>query len=105
MMEEFTIRLDDEAGSRCCAMCGEPTSSAPGPRLCLAEEETAGVCRACGKTHAPNLVALLDLACAAERVGRSYRHILIPPMEALLDLARAAEDYTAARPRLRKKLA
>jgi hypothetical protein len=56
------------------------------------------VCRPCGKKHAPSLVALLDLAHVAERVGRIGRHTLVPPMGALLDLARAAESYTDAAP-------
>jgi hypothetical protein len=60
------------------------------------------VCRDCGKKHAPSLVALLDLAHAAERVGRISRHTVCPPMTALLDLAHAAEGYTAAAPRRRK---
>ena len=56
------------------------------------------VCRDCGKEHDPSLASLLDLACAAERVGRIGRHTVIPPMAALLDLAHAAENYTSARP-------
>jgi hypothetical protein len=56
------------------------------------------VCRNCGKKHAPTLVALLDLASTASRVGRIGHHTLVPPMTALLDLARAAEDYTRATP-------
>ena len=47
------------------------------------------VCRACGQKHAPSLVALLDLAGTAERVGRIGRHSVFPPLGALLDLARA----------------
>jgi hypothetical protein len=54
------------------------------------------VCRECGKEHAPVLVALLDLACTAARVGHLGRHTLVPPLDALLDLARVAEDYVLA---------
>jgi hypothetical protein len=61
--------------------------------LCLAESQDC-VCRRCGKQHAPSLTALLDLAGAAERVGRIGRHTVFPPLGALLDLARAAENYT-----------
>jgi len=39
-------------------------------------------------------VALLDLARAAQRVARIHRHTIVPPLHALLDLARAAENYT-----------
>jgi hypothetical protein len=44
-------------------------------------------------------VALIDLAFTAQRVGRIGHHTLVPPMTALLDLARAAEDYTRCTPR------
>jgi hypothetical protein len=57
------------------------------------------VCRDCGKKRAPSLVALVDLARAAERVGRIGRHTVCPPLSALLELARAAENYTHTAPR------
>jgi hypothetical protein len=66
-----------------------------GPCLHLGDTEDV-VCRDCGKRHAPDLVALLDLAAVAERVGRIGRFTVVPPMAALLDLARAAEQYTAS---------
>jgi hypothetical protein len=44
------------------------------------------------------MVALLDLATAAERVGKSCRHLLTPPMASLLDLAHAAENYSHTAP-------
>ena len=56
-----------------------------------------GVCRSCGKRYAPHLLALLDLAQAAERVGRTSRYLLVPPMESLLELARAAENYSTSK--------
>ena len=34
-----------------------------------------------------------------DRVGRIGRHTVCPPLTALLDLARAAENYTSAKPR------
>jgi hypothetical protein len=46
------------------------------------------------------MIALLDLAHAAERVGKRCRHLLTPPMESLLDLAHAAENYSHATPNL-----
>jgi hypothetical protein len=52
------------------------------------------VCSECGKKHAPTLAALVDLAGVAERVGRIGRHTLVPPLGALLELARAAENYS-----------
>jgi hypothetical protein len=58
------------------------------------------VCRSCGKKGAPAMIALLDLAHTAERVGKSCRHLLTPPMESLLDLAHAAETYSHISPKL-----
>ena len=46
------------------------------------------------------MVALLDLAQTAERVGKSCRRLLTPPMESLLDLAHAAEAYSHTAPKL-----
>jgi hypothetical protein len=66
---------------------------ASGPRLSLAET-SAVVCRDCGKKHAPSLVALLDLAQVAERVGNIGRHTLVPPLTVMIDLVQAAEDYS-----------
>jgi len=63
------------------------------------------VCRSCGKKHAPSLAALLDLERVAQRVGRIRRHTLVPPFEALLDLARAAEVYTASAGEFGKRVA
>ena len=40
------------------------------------------------------MVPFAGRGAGAERVGKVCRHILVPPMEALLDLARAAEDYS-----------
>jgi hypothetical protein len=57
-------------------------------------DKEAGVCHSCGKNHAPTLAALLVLAQVARRVGNIGRHTVVPPMEALLDLARAAEEFT-----------
>ncbi len=56
------------------------------------------MCRECGKKEAPHLEALLLLAQVAERVGRIKRHTLVPPLEALLELAGAAEEYACRTP-------
>jgi hypothetical protein len=56
-------------------------------------ESAAPVCRECGRHVAPELTALLSLGQVAERVGRMKRHTLVPPLEALLELAGAAENY------------
>jgi len=64
------------------------------------EDHDRPMCRACGKKWAPSMIALLDLAHTAERVGRSCRHLLTPPMESLLDLAQAAENYSCTAPKV-----
>jgi hypothetical protein len=92
-MAELTIQLKPGTGSEACGLCGRTTAQAGGPRLCLAANWDS-VCRDCGRRHAPSLVALLDLARVAERVGHVGRHTLTPPLEAMLRLVRAAEDYT-----------
>jgi hypothetical protein len=96
-MTDFVINCQGTTTSDCCSLCGGQTLAGDGPRLFRANGRDA-VCRDCGKEHAPSLAALLDLACIAERVGRIGRHTLVPPLTALLDLARAAEDYTFTTP-------
>jgi hypothetical protein len=103
-MIPLTIKLEPCAAGDDCGLCGKRVEAAGGPRL-FVEDSTEPVCRDCGKQHAPNLVALLDLARVAERVGRIGRHTLVPPLHALLDLARAAEDYTEAAPVRKRQVA
>ena len=95
-MKELTIKFVPDESEPWCAECGERMFAANGPQLYVDEEP---VCRDCGKKHAPQAVALVDLAHVAERVGRVSRHSLVPPMEALLALARAAEDFNHLAPR------
>ncbi len=95
-MLTLTIQCHD-GGPATCTLCGKPAKSTTGPRLFVGDSDDA-VCRECGKRYAPALVALLDLAAVAERVGRIGRHTLVPPMAALLDLARAAEQYAEYKP-------
>lgn len=85
------VHLADE----CCGLCGGKTPNAAGPALCVGDSGVA-VCKSCGRKHAPTLAALVDLAGVARRVGRIGRHTLVPPMTALLDLARVAEHYAHA---------
>src|SRR5262249_4528196 len=93
-----TVTIQVQPTSRTtCAVCGKCTKPVQGPRLFLGGTDEP-VCRDCGKRHSPHLVALLDLAAVAERVGHIGRHTLIPPMAALLDLARAAEMYADCHP-------
>lgn len=98
-MECFTIRLVEEAQESCCPKCGAHYRGGAGLTLFI-EDHDQPMCRTCGKKWAPTMVALLDLAHTAERVGKRYRHLLTPPMESLLDLAHAAENYSHMTPKL-----
>jgi hypothetical protein len=89
----MSIKLVSAEGKDVCGLCGQETAMDSGPRLYLVDREV-GVCQGCGQKHAPSLVALLTLAKVAKRVGTIGRHTVVPPMEALLDLARAAENFT-----------
>jgi hypothetical protein len=97
-MQRFTIQFATEPSESCCPACGALNSSKKGPRLFPVDSQEP-ICRDCGKRLAPNLVALLDLAHVADKVGRLGRHMLTPSMESLLDLARAAENYSHSSPK------
>jgi hypothetical protein len=100
---DLTIKLPSPAtGQHSCGLCGRRTAPIHGPSLCLTETDDA-VCQECGMQHAPALAALVDLARVAHRVGRINRHTLVPSFNELLDLARAAENYShSSAPALRK---
>ena len=104
-MAPLMIKLGYRVANDPCALCGKRLSATAGPHLCVDEGSEEPVCRECGKLHAPPLVALLDLARVAERVGRVSRHTLVPPLHTLLDMARAAEDYAAAAPARKRQVA
>lgn len=91
-MHRLTVTAETTDFIDTCTLCGKRSLKKSGLALCL-ESGSAPVCRDCGKRHAPNLVALMDLAGTAERVGHIGRHTLVPPIEVLLDLVRVAEDY------------
>lgn len=99
-MECYTIGLVGETGDKCCPKCNERYAGRCGLGL-FTEDHDQPMCRTCGKKWAPTMIALLDLAVTAERVGKSCRHLLTPPMESLLDLAHAAEIYSHTAPNLR----
>jgi hypothetical protein len=96
-MVQLVIQIHAQGKHEACALCGRRSFLAEGPQLYVADCP-ALVCRDCGKKHAPALTSLLDLAGTAKRVGRIGRHTLFPPLTALLDLARAAEDYLHTSP-------
>jgi hypothetical protein len=94
-MQSISVRYVGQPEAGPCPSCGGAHAAHPGPRL-FQPDEPIPLCPACCKKHAPRLVALLELAHTAEKVGRKSRHLLTPPMEGLLDLARAAENYSLA---------
>ncbi len=98
-MNTFILRCCPRETKEACGLCGQACSAPPGHQLVLAEND-APVCTACGRQHAPDLAALVNLASAAERIGRIERNSVFPPLTALLDLATAAERYSTARYRM-----
>lgn len=91
-MIECALVMAESDRNAPCAGCGELSLWGRGPRLVRAQSGEA-VCRDCAKVHAPQLIALVDLAHTADKVGRHSRHLLTPPMKSLLELARAAETF------------
>jgi hypothetical protein len=96
-MTQLVVQCKATVTTGPCALCGQPTSLGPGSQILVANTEEP-VCTSCGKHHAPTLVALVQLANEAERVGRIGRHTVFPPYTALLDLARAADNYSSSVP-------
>src|SRR5690348_14084010 len=74
-MIECVLVMAETVKSASCPGCGEQALWTPGPRLVCAESGDA-VCRDCAKVHAPQLIALVDLAQTADKVGRHSRHLL-----------------------------
>jgi hypothetical protein len=101
MKHRLTIAVREGAANYNCALCSRPLSQAEDLCLCL-ENDMCRVCGSCGVEHDPALAALLDMAKVAERVGRMGRHVLVPPLGALLELAHAAESYSSAREKRRR---
>jgi hypothetical protein len=99
-MNRFAIKFLDEPRNARCPLCDQPGLQKKGPHLFLGEGDDP-ICRPCAKRLAPTLLALVDLAQVADKAGRQCRHLLTPPMETMLELSRAAENYTYASPRAR----
>ena len=91
-MAEFAITLDRPNIEDCCCVCHGPLTESDGPKLCRAACHSP-VCRSCGRKHAPQLAALVDMAEVAGRVGQIGRHTVMPSLNSLLELARVAENY------------
>lgn len=97
-MDRFALKFLNEPRNCRCPLCDQPGLQKKGPHLFLDDMEEP-LCRGCGKRLAPTLLALADLGHVADRVGRQTRHLLTPPMETMLELSRAAENYNCAAPR------
>ncbi len=96
-MTELLLRYSPSPASLDCPLCGQATTIPAGTQLVLAASQQP-VCEPCGKRHAPPLAALAQLADEAERVGKIGRHTVVPPYTALLELAQAADNFTAKVP-------
>lgn len=62
---DLAIKMNDSIAPRACPLCGRVTNPNIGPELTLARNRLV-ICRDCGWIHVPALVALLELAQAAE---------------------------------------
>jgi hypothetical protein len=96
-MLQLALQSRPEGSQECCALCGQAMECTAGNQLRTVDTD-APVCPDCAGKHAPDLAALVQLARTAERVSRSGRNSVFPPLSALLDLASAAEKYTCAVP-------
>ena len=90
-MNRFVIKILDEPRNARCPLCDQPGLQKKGPHLFLGEGDEP-LCRPCAKRLAPTLLALVDLAQVADKLGRQCRHLLTPPMETMLELSRAAAE-------------
>lgn len=90
-MAKVLVRCSTKLSRGECGLCHKDATASPGAQLCTADGDL--VCEACGRKHAPELVALVRLSDTAERVGRIGSFGIFPPMIALLELAKAAEEF------------
>ena len=94
-MIDCAIVIASSDCSACCSTCGNAALWGSGPRI-VSSDTAEPMCRDCGRDHAPHLIALLDLAQTADKVGRHSRYLLTPTMKSLLELARAAETFAVS---------
>jgi hypothetical protein len=91
-MTPLVLQHNVEPFEGTCALCNKSIVLDPGLQLCRPDRKRP-VCSACGRRAAPALTALQQLADAADRVGRMHSYTVMPPLTALLELARAAESF------------
>ncbi len=99
-MTHLIVQSESTSNECGCVLCSRSAGPVAGVHLAMADG-SGPVCQDCARKRAPSLAALVTLADAAERVGRIGRHTVFPPMTALLELARAADNYAYAAPRRR----
>ncbi|GIW82743.1 MAG: hypothetical protein KatS3mg105_4550 [Gemmatales bacterium] len=93
-MSELAIGLAEGAEEGPCSLCGQQVSFPAGLRVMTSNK--GSVCRNCAKQHVPTLVALMDLASTAERIGKIVQHNHWLPLKSHLEMAQAAERYASA---------
>src|SRR5205085_147515 len=98
-MSHLVLQYCVECIEGACALCKGVAILKPGLQLYHAES-TGPVCAKCGRRAAPELTALQNLARTAEHVGRINNHMITPPLTVLLELARAAEQFSSKLPGL-----
>jgi hypothetical protein len=104
-MIQLIMQINSNPTAGHCALCHQPIQGTAGTPQLANADTSALVCTECGRKYAPTLAALLKLGQVAERVGRMGRHTLFPPLPALLDLARVAEEYVHTLSSQRKQAA
>ncbi len=62
---EGEMGVKDDPFGKPCALCGENADGFIGPVLALSSDRRV-VCESCGREFAPSLVAIIELAAAAE---------------------------------------
>lgn len=92
-MTKVLLQCSASARQGTCGVCQDETTEPPGCQLTL--DSGAMICIPCARRHSPILLALVGLSQSAERAGRIAAHGIFPPMTALLELAKAAEEYSA----------
>lgn len=98
----IVLRYHSETVTGPCGNCGQPILVGGGLQMVEAGEGRP-VCTACARDSEPALGALAQLASVAGRVGAIGQYTVSPPLNALLELARAAENYAVRLDRPRRK--
>ncbi len=97
-MTQLAIKENNVVTNDACAVCGDRTDPTGGVDL-FASDGAALVCEwKCGKEHAPSLVALLELARAAEHYASALAHKDFEILNTQNEVLRAARNYWRTMP-------